>query len=93
MQTWDKWTENCIEKIHLQFLKRILGINRSTTNLLVIGELDRHILQVETVRRSIKYLNYVHQKDDTGIVKQSMKYEFERKGPCRIMSTLERHLG
>ena len=36
---YDKWDNNEIEKVHLQFLKQLLGVNRSTTSILVRGEL------------------------------------------------------
>ena len=39
------WEKNGIEKIHTQFKKQILGLNRSTTNLLARGELGRYPLQ------------------------------------------------
>lgn len=47
-EKWDK--ENVIEKAYLQFLKQLLGVNRSTTNAMVRGELDRHSLQEEILR-------------------------------------------
>ena len=62
LEKWDK--ENIIEKAYLQFLKQLLGVNRSTTNAMVRGELDRHSLQEEILRRSINYTNYLWQKDD-----------------------------
>ena len=32
-QPSSKWDEKVIEKVHLSFLKRVLGVNRSTTNV------------------------------------------------------------
>ena len=56
---WKKWDCTSIEKIHTQFLKRILGVNRFTTNMMVRGELGRHqILQIIFVRNLI-YLKYL----------------------------------
>ena len=34
----EKWEHNEIEKVHVQFLKQLIGVNRSATNLLVRGE-------------------------------------------------------
>ena len=49
---WDqKWDQNDIERTYLQFLKRILGVNRSTTTTMVRGELNKHSLQEEILRR------------------------------------------
>ena len=42
-----KWDQNDIERTYLQFLKRTLGVNRSTTTAMVRGELNRHSLQEE----------------------------------------------
>ena len=39
-QNVEKWNSNSIEKVHLDFMKRLLGVNRSTTNALVTGELE-----------------------------------------------------
>ena len=36
----DEWDKNDIEKIYLQFLKQILGVNRSATTVMVRGELN-----------------------------------------------------
>ena len=38
---YSQWNTNIIERFHLQFLKRILGVNRSTTNELVRAEVGR----------------------------------------------------
>ena len=40
----NKWESTPIEKLHTQLIKRILGVNRSTTNILVRGEIGRHSL-------------------------------------------------
>ena len=31
---WSKWDATPIERVHTQFLKRVLGVNRSTTNVM-----------------------------------------------------------
>ena len=41
----DSMGKIAIEKMHTQFIKRILGLNRSTTNILARGELGRYPLQ------------------------------------------------
>ena len=35
---WKKWDKSKIERTHTQFLKRLLGVNRSTTNLMARAE-------------------------------------------------------
>ena len=58
-----KWEVTQTEKIHTQFLKRLLGVNTSTTNVLIRGELGRHSLQEEIATRNIRYVKYVENKD------------------------------
>ena len=42
--TWDK---KSIEKIHTQFLKRLLGVNVSTTNVMIRSETRRYPLKLK----------------------------------------------
>ena len=42
---YKKWELSPIEKVHTQFLKRMLGVNYSTTNILVRRECGRNPLQ------------------------------------------------
>ena len=90
-QDYDQWNSNDIERTHLQFIKQILGVNRSTTNILVRGEVNRHSLQREVVKRNIKYIGYITQKDDESIVKQALNYEKERKDPVTFLNTMYKH--
>ena len=41
-----------IKKVHLQFFKYLLGVNRSTTNCLFLAELGRYLLLV-TIKTKI----------------------------------------
>ena len=66
-----KWELSPIEKVHTQFLKRMLGVNYSTTNILVRRECGRNNpLQENILNRNINYLKYIINKDDTSLVKQ-----------------------
>ena len=56
-QEWKNWEHTPIEQVHTQFLKRILGVNRSTTNALVRAELGRHSLLEQIITRNITTLN------------------------------------
>ena len=60
---WVKWDTTQTEKIHIQFLKTLLGVNRSTTNLLTRSELGRHSLQELILIRNINFIKYVEVKD------------------------------
>ena len=88
----DQWDKNDIERTYLLFLKQILGVNRSAKTAMVRGELNRHSLQEEILRRNIKYAEYIHQKDDSSIVKQAYTSELNR-GPEKnsFFSSILRH--
>ena len=71
----DSMGKNEIEKIHTQFMKRILGLNRSTTNLLARGELGRYPLHAYNLLRNIKYIKYIKAKDTSSLARQALDYE------------------
>ena len=73
----EEWDKNDIEKTYTQFLKRALGVNTSTTTILVRGELNRHSLQEEILRRNINYAKYIQAKD-SGLVKKAYTYELNK---------------
>ena len=89
-QDYDKWDRNEVEKVHLQFMKQIMGVNRSTTNILVRGELNRHSMQREVLKRHIKYVQYVTFKEGNRLVKQALIYELSR-ADTPYLSTIHRH--
>ena len=76
----DQWDKNDIERTYLLFLKQVLGVNRSATTAMIRGELNRHSLQEEILRRNIRYAGYIHRKEDCSIVKQAYTSELNR-GP------------
>ena len=73
---WKQWDSTQIEKIHTQFLKRLLGVNRSTTNVLIRSELGRHSLQEQILARNINYIKYIESKDPQTLVKLSATTKF-----------------
>ena len=68
MNHGNNWDTSPIEQIHTQFLKRILGVNRSTTNVMVRSEMGRHSL-----------LKHVETKSSLSLVKQAADYEIEHR--------------
>ena len=74
-QNQDKWDNSAIEKVHTQFLKRILGVNRSTSNIMVRADLGRYPLKSCILLRNIRYLKQINQKDDKTLVRQAYSYE------------------
>ena len=75
---WKRWDESKIERVHTQFLKRLLGVNRSTTNLMTRAELGRHSLQELITRRYVRYISYLGNKEPEYLCKQAYTYELEQ---------------
>ena len=48
---WLEWDTTPIERVHTQFIKRVLGVNRSTTNTMARGEVGRHSLQERILKK------------------------------------------
>ena len=46
-EVWGNQNIDSLETVHMKFCKFVLGVNKSTTNAMVYGELGRHPLQVE----------------------------------------------
>ena len=70
------WDTNEIEKIHTQFLKRLLGVNRSTTNALVRGDLGRFPLNISVSCRTNNFIKHIlHYSEPDSLVTQALEYE------------------
>ena len=52
---YKKWELSSIEKVHTQFLKRMLGVNYSTRR-----ECGRNPLRENILNRSINYIKYIN---------------------------------
>ena len=65
---WKKWDSTPIERVHTQFLKRVLGVNRSTTNVMIRAELGRHSIQERILKRNLQYIDYVANKEPSSLV-------------------------
>ena len=85
-RNWTEWEKMCIEKVHTQFLKRLIGVNRATTNAMVRGELGRHSLLEQITTRNLKYLNYIETKEDNCLIKQAAIFEKSRTQSLNLYS-------
>jgi hypothetical protein len=54
-EIWGIHNTTDIEKVHLRFCKKILGVKNSTPNIAVLGELGRYPLSVICKERVLKY--------------------------------------
>ena len=48
------------EKLHIKFLKYVLGVHRKATNAAVFGELGRFPIAIEVLCNTIKYFQRLH---------------------------------
>ena len=69
---YDRWDNNIIEEIHLSFCKHLLGVNRSTTNILVRGELGRFPLKNTIDNRCISFLQHIEESPPNSLVHLSL---------------------
>ena len=91
---WRNWDTTPIERCHSLFLKRILGVNRSTTNVMARSELGRMSLQERIAKRNIKYIKYVASKNQNSLVWHALNYEHSQSSNRRsIFSIFQRHEG
>ena len=52
-----------------------MGLNRSTTNMLVRAEVGRFSLQTKALQRNIKYIKYLRSKSNDELAKHDLLYE------------------
>ena len=92
---WKNWDKTPIERTHTQFLKRTLGVNRSTTNNLARSELGRYPLQERILKRNLTYIRYIDGKSQSSLVWNALKYEESQyNNNCQrttIFSIAKRH--
>ena len=70
------WDSCEVERIHTQFLKRLLGVNRSTTNTLVRGELGRYPLSMPLNCRTNNFIKHIlNESEPHSLVSQALEYE------------------
>ena len=85
----DYWDKDDIEKVHTQFLKRILGVNRSTTNILVRGELGRYPLSTQINTRNANFLKHIQiDHDQNTFAHQALKYEKSVKDRTTVTTNI-----
>ena len=69
-----KWEKSDTEKVQTQFIKRILRLNRSTSNILSRAKVGKFPLQAQILERNIKYFKYVDNRNND-VVRQVLRHE------------------
>ena len=71
----DNWDDNPVEKVHTQFLKRLIGVSRSTSNIMVRRDQGRKPLQTNGLSRNVGHLKYLSNKQNNSLAAQAYLYE------------------
>ena len=85
-----------IEKLHLKFLKSILGVHSKATNLAVFGELGRYPLFIDSITRCMKYIQYIETETENKLL--TFFYECLLSGQSRfnkkyaVLLTIEKQI-
>ena len=66
----DKWDKTSTEQAHLNLIKHILRVNRSTNNLICRAELGRYPLSIEINSKIINFYKHVKAMPVDSIVQQ-----------------------
>ena len=70
----ESWEKSKIEQIHVQYLKRILGCNINTSNIMARGEVGVRPLILEIINRTINYTKSIKERN-TSTVFSAFNYE------------------
>ena len=85
-EVWGFCKADKIEKVHLQFCKRLLKVKTSTPNDMIYGELGRHPLQINRYCRIIKYWLKVLNSNDNKYIKNTynMVLQYNENNPQKV---------
>ena len=71
------WDSSAIEKTHLQFCKRYLEVDNKASNIAWRAELGKFPLIIDINKKILNYFNYLREKEESSIVKQSLKISID----------------
>ena len=87
----DKWNISSTERIHLNFVKHILGINRSVNNLLCRAELGRYPISIEINHKILNFYKHIRELPRDSIAYQAYVTDDTAQGTCKLR-TLKQHV-
>ena len=87
----DKWDKTSTEQAHLNFIKHILGVNRSTNNLICRAELGRYPLSIEINTKIINFYRHAKAMPIDSIVHQSYLLD-KNISQGHVATTLFQHI-
>ena len=90
-QDHDKWDKTTTERTHQNFLKHILGVNRSTNNIICRAELGRYPVGINVNTRIINFYKHVRNMPKDTTIQQTyfLDEKVKQKG---VTGTLAQHI-
>ena len=64
---WDSWEKSKIEQVHVQFLKRMLGCNYKTSNIMTRGEVGARPLILDIIKRVLLYTKNIKERISSSV--------------------------
>ena len=87
---YDTWDNSETEKCHTQFLKRILGCDIHSPNLMIRSELGVSPLLTDIICRSVYYLKHLD-LNKTSLANQALLYELQNNDDSNILQLSRRY--
>ena len=81
------WERSETEKCHTQFLKRIIGCDIRTSNVMVRTELGRRPLLCDIVGRSVNFINHL-KLNENSLANQSLNFDKELNDEINIFQLI-----
>ena len=88
---YDKWDKTSTEQAHLNFIKHILGVNRSTIKLICGAELGRYSLSIGINTKIINFYRHIKAVPADSIVHQSYLLD-KNISQGHVATTLPQHM-
>ena len=84
----DKWEKSETEMVHTQFLKRVLGCDIHTSNVMTRTELGRMPLFCDIIRKSVMYIKNIKFNPES-LAYQALEYEEEHQDQINILQLVK----
>ena len=88
-QNFEKWDKNKVEQTHTQFIKRALGCNITTSNIMARGEVGSRPLLVDVIIRTISYWQDIQNRQNS-IVYEALEYEANNDVSPNFMTFIDK---
>ena len=88
-QNYTDWDTNKVERVHTQYLKRILGCNYHTSNNMTRGEVGSRPLLVDIIKRVVNYTKNIETRP-TSTVNKALNFEKNDTGTSNFFTYINK---